>query len=224
MSDTQDFDLAKLFQGILAALRRERENLNRADQINQNHGDHMVSIFEVAVKATEERRDADLADKIDYAANSLSTLRENGSAQEYQRGLRILAEQFRQRDIGFDTLLPYVRAASREKAQTGDGQDDPRSAEVLKALLSALSAWDKDAQIQDSEEAVKTGDLDIGYLMGMGIAYMQAKQKGGDRLDVLAETAVSATPLGRVPHRHRSGMLVMRTLLAAVTQTGKKDA
>lgn len=224
MADTQDFDLVMLFQGILAALRRERENLNRVDEINQNHGDHMVSIFEVAVKAAEERRDADLADKIEYAANSLSALRANGSAQEYQRGLRILAEQFRQRDIGFDTLLPYVRSASREKTQTGDGQDDLRSAEVLKALLSALSAWDKDAQLQDSGMAVKTGDLDIGYLMGMGIAFMQAKQKGGDRLDVLAETAVSATPLVRVPHRHRSGKLVMRTLLATVSQTGEKDA
>jgi hypothetical protein len=223
MSNTQDFDLAKLFQDILAALRRERENLNRADEVNQNHGDHMVSIFDVAVKAAEERRDADLADKIEYAANSLSALRENGSAQEYHRGLRILAEQFRQRDIGFDILMPYVRAASREKTQTGDGQDDPRSAEVLKALLSALSAWDKDDQIQDSGSPVKTGDLDIGYLMGMGIAFMQAKQKGGDRLDVLAETAVSATPLSRVPHRHRSGMLVMRTLLAAVSQAGEKD-
>lgn len=221
MSNNQEIDLTKLFQRILEELRRERANLNLADQRNHNHGDHMVAIFEVAVQASEARRDAGLADKIDYAAGELEALQENGSAREYRRGLRLLAEQFRKRNIDFDTLLPFVRNASKENAKDAGEQEQARSAEVLKALLAGLAAWEKDEQpVKDGSEA-KAADLDLGYLMGMGIAFMQARQKGGNRLDVLAETAASATPLSRVPHRQRSGVLVLRTLLAAITESGE---
>ena len=220
----QEFDITKLFQHILEALRRERANLNLADERNHNHGDHMVAIFEVAVQATEKRSDAGLADQIEYAAGELGALQENGSALVYQRGLHLLAEQFRKRNIDLDTLLPYVRSASQEKANTAGEQEPARSAEVLKALLAALAAWENDELPSKDGSDAKTADLDLGYLMGMGIAFMQAKQKGGNRLDVLAETAASATPLSRVPHRQRSGVLVLRTLLAVITEAGETPA
>jgi hypothetical protein len=47
--------------------------------------------------------------------------------------------------------------------------------------------------------------LDLGYLFGVGMAYLHAKQKGGDRLEVLSKARVSASPLGSAPHRHLSG-------------------
>jgi hypothetical protein len=59
--------------------------------------------------------------------------------------------------------------------------------------------------------------MDLGYLFGAGMAYLQARQKGGERLDILVETAVNASPLGRVLHRAESGRLVIRTLLRAMT-------
>jgi hypothetical protein len=47
---------------------------------------------------------------------------------------------------------------------------------------------------------------------------MQAKQKGGDRLDVLSETVVSASPLGKIPYRHQSGVVAVRSLLEKLGQ------
>jgi hypothetical protein len=58
--------------------------------------------------------------------------------------------------------------------------------------------------------------MDLGYLLGVGMAYLQAKQQGGDRLLVLAETVVSSSPLGAVPHRHQSGLMVVQKILQAL--------
>ena len=65
--------------------------------------------------------------------------------------------------------------------------------------------------------------MDLGYLLGIGMAYLQAKQQGGDRLKVLAETVVSSSPLGRVPHRHQSGLLVVQNILRALGDLSDPD-
>jgi len=193
-------------------LIQERDSLNRADDANHNHGDHMLEIFQLAVRAASEKRDSDLADAMQYASDQLHLLPDNGSAQVYARGLVLLAGQFRSRQITLEELVPYVREYLHPEQPEEEGRDKGRSGEILKAMLSALADWER-------SEAGKTaagGSLDMGYLFGVGMAYLQAKQQGGDRLHILAETVVSASPLGRVPYRHRSGVLVISSLLQAM--------
>ncbi|MGW8250119.1 MAG: hypothetical protein ACWGO1_05720, partial [Anaerolineales bacterium] len=156
-----------------------------------------------------------LAEAMQGAAELLTARPDNGSAQVYARGLRLLAEQFQQRQVEMDDLLQVVRQHLGEKR--GDQADDSDSSgEVTKALLNALAEWEKVEGSPAEGAAGKAGGLDMGYLFGVGMAYLQAKQKGGDRLDVLSETVVSASPLGKVPYRHASGVIAVRSLLQAL--------
>ncbi len=209
-------DLPGLFQAVLAVLQEHRLELNQADSLNQNHGDHMLAVFQAAVQAAREKQGAGLDESMDYAAGLLRQLPQNGSAQVYARGLGALAGQFRQRGLGLDELVPYARHALRSQAagtssEGAPAQEDgsPRGGEILKALASALSAWER----LEADPAGPPGDLDMGALLGMGMAYLQAKQMGGSRLETLAEAMVLASPLGRLPHRAQSGRLVFQTLL-----------
>jgi hypothetical protein len=208
----QPVDLQAVFNAVGGALEARRVKLNQMDELNHNHGNHMVEIFQLAAQAALEEQGARLPDAIQRAADLLSARAENGSAQVYGRGLSLLAEQFRQGRIELDDLLRLVQEQLDEGKSDQDGEAS-RSGEITKALLSALADWEgTEARMAKGAQA-KSGGLDMGYLFTVGMAYLQAKQKGGDRLDVLSETVVSASPLGAVPYRHASGVIAVRALL-----------
>jgi len=205
-------ELSSLFQAVLDVLTHKQPELNQVDPYNQDHGDHMVEIFQIAVHAAQEKRSASLAEAMEYASQLLMASGDNGSAQVYAHGLTCLAEQFSQRQINLDDLAPYAQVAISGKKQ-GNGQSNGgRSGDILKALLSALAEWER----LETDQPGSARGVDLGYLLGVGMAYLQAKQQGGDRLRVLAETVVSSSPLGRVPHRHQSGLLVVQKILQAL--------
>jgi hypothetical protein len=164
------------------------------------------------VRAAREKQSGRLAEAMEYASTLLQDCEGNGSAQVYARGLTCLARQFNQRQIELADLAPYAQVAisgkKQENGQTGGG----RSGDILKALLSALAEWEH----LESEQPGAGKGMDLGYLLGVGMAYLQAKQQGGDRLLVLAETVVSSSPLGAVPHRHQSGLMVVQKILQAL--------
>ncbi len=110
-------------------------------------------------------------------------------------------------------LTPKWRFSGR-KQENGISKGG-RSGDILKALLSALADWER----LESEKPGSSRGMDLGYLFGVGMAYLQAKQQGGDRMSVLAETVVSSSPLGRVPHRHQSGLLVVQEILQALNSS-----
>lgn len=222
---TPSLDLAGVFQRAEAALQAERARLNQMDAINHNHGDHAVAIFHCASQAAA--LGGDLPQAMNRAAAQLHALPDNGSAQVYARGLECLARQLEERQVGLQDLLAAVRSYLSGTGSAGANPNDAsdKGGEVMKALLHALGAWEK-AENAAAAKPAPAGEalppppdhrgLDLGYLLGMGMAYLQAKQQGGDRLDVLAETVVSSSPLGRVPHRHASGVLAVRSLLNAM--------
>lgn len=162
----------------------------------------------------EEKQSAELAEAMGYAGELLADRSQNGSAQVYSRGLSCLAEEFRRRQITLKELLSCVRLyVHKEKAQgTQTQESETRKGEVTKALLSALAQWEQG----ESGKPDSMGGLDLGLLFGMGMAYLQAKSQGGSQTEVLAETVISTSPLGRVSHRRSSGKLVLITLLQAL--------
>ena len=207
--------LQTIFNAVGESLEGRRDELNRLDEFNHDHGDHMVEVFHLAAQAAGDGELNALAESMKRASALLSARVENGSAQVYARGLSLLGEQFRQRQIELDDLLLVVQQYLSD--QKGEEQGvSGRSSEVSKALLNALAEWEKLEDSQAEGAAGKAGGLDMGYLFGVGMAYLQAKQKGGDRLDVLSETVVSASPLGKLPHRHISGVIAVRALLEAL--------
>jgi hypothetical protein len=210
------FELAPLFQAVGDVLRQNQAALNQADAYNGDHGDHMVEVFEIAVQAAQEKQESGLSEAMRYAGALLEQQAGNGSAQTYARGLKQLAEQFQRYGVTLDDLVIYTRGALIE---TKDGQQNAaaevqqaKSGDVLKALMAGLAGWG-----QAERGAPPSGSpLDMGALFEFGMAYLQAKQRGGSRLEVLADAAVSVSPLGSVPHRYQSGKLAVQAFLEAM--------
>jgi hypothetical protein len=92
----------------------------------------------------------------------------------------------------------------------------PRAGEILKALAAALAGW----KGRESGEDKAGGGLDLGYMFDLGVAYLQARQRGGGRAEVIAETAVAVSPLAGAAYRREAGRAAIVALLEALG--GKK--
>lgn len=213
MSEPSTYFLAPLFEAVGEALRLSQPALNQADSLNGNHGDHMVEIFQIAAQAAQEKQSASLAEAMDYAASLLEQKTENGSARMYTHGLRQMAEQLRRYDVSLDDLVAYIQKVLREGKESGQAADlsQARSGDILKALLAGLASW---GQVEEGK--TPSGALDMGALFEFGMAYWEARQRGGERAAVLADAAASVSPLSRVPHRYQSGKLAIQALLQAM--------
>ena len=210
LTPAQASDLAHLFRAVQEAMEVRRQAFNQADEINGNHGDHMVQIFDIAARAAKQQGGAELAEAMDRSGQWLVTCIDNGSAQVYARGLAALAEQFRKHEISLEDLLAYVQGATLEKADAKVSAPQVKSGLVLKALLGGLASW------QEAEGDKATDGLSLGYLFDLGVAYMQAKRGGGSRAEVIAEAAAAVSPLKDVPHRRMSGKAAILALLEAM--------
>lgn len=211
-------DLARVFRAAADALSQQREALNLTDPVNANHGDHMLEIFQVATRAVQSLPLSNLPDTLVQASRLLAQLEDNASAQVYARGLDQFGQALRRNRIEFDDLAGYIRHILQENSAgnaPGGGaaaaSKADKGAEVLKALVSGLAAW---GQVENGEIPSEKG-MDVGYLFELGMIYMQAKSRGGSRLEVLSEAAVNASPLSRVPYRLQSGKLAFHALLRA---------
>ena len=217
MPDSRKTDLAALFQAALDCLIEQQQQLNRLDTFNGNHGDHMVEIFQSAVEAARQDGESDLSEAMQNASLTLRGLTGNGSARLYAHGLEQFAHQFRQHGISLDDLLAYGQNLLREEndpEQSAPGS--ARSGTVLKALVAGLSGWSQ----SESERARKVHSLNLGALFELGMAYLQARGRGGSKAEILADAAASASPLGALPHRYQSGKLAIQSLLQAIGQEG----
>ncbi|MCU0489545.1 MAG: hypothetical protein MUE67_11420 [Anaerolineales bacterium] len=208
--------LAPIFQAVAQAMSDHRLEFNAADTVNGNHGDHMLEIFHLAVEAAEAKQGDGLAVAMEYAGILLRSRPENGSAQVYANGLAQLGEQFQQHQIGLEDLAPYLRKVLKEEKDVQTEEKSSKSGEVLKALLTALAGWQ---QVEDGQEK-SANPLDLGYMFDLGVAYLQAKQRGGTRAETLADAAASVSPLKKTPHRYQSGKIAILALLQALAAQG----
>lgn len=219
MSTPAPLELTPLFEAVRRALEEQRAALNQSDQENGDHGDHMVEIFAVASQAAQAKAGAPLAEIMRYAGERLGELRHNGSAQMYAHGLTQFARNLSSRQVSLAELVSYGKSVLQEKNEenraTQAGAEKlgaARSGEVLKALTGGLYDWQ---QVEDGQEPNGKG-VDVGYLFELGMAYLQAKQRGGGRAQILAEAAATASPLSRVGYRKESGRMAIQAFLEAM--------
>jgi hypothetical protein len=214
MAHTSTYSLAPLFQSVGEVLRQNQSALNQADLQNGNHGDHMVEIFKLAAQAAQKQPVASLAEALTEASSLLEAQPDNGSAKMYAHGLRQMAEQMRRYDVSLDELVAYVQKVLKEEKEDGKTSMPglARSGEVLKALLAGLASWEQ----VEGGQTPSGNPIDMGVLFEFGMAYWQARQRGGERAAVLADTAASVSPLSKVPHRYESGKLAIQALLQAM--------
>lgn len=221
-------DLGKLFQSVTGTLASNRERLNEADTTNHDHGDNMVDTFEVITRAMKEKKGADPADQLAYAAEILRQ-RKSGSAQLYAKGLSQAAQEFQGQQVtggnamtliqtllgggqsypmpqqqssgGVGDLLGSLLGGSGQQTQQGGGLGN-----VLGSLLGGSG--------QQSKQ--QSGDgLDIGDLINAGMAFMNTKSRGGSNLEAIVNALISGSAMGG-SYRSQSGSLVASALMTAV--------
>lgn len=201
-------DLLKLFSSVTSTLEENRAALNKADTGNQDHGDNMVEIFSVITQAMQERKNANPADQLEYAANLLRT-KQSGSAQVYAQGLTQAAQQFQgQRGLDPAAGMQLVQMLLGG-GQVAAGSSQNPLAGLLGDFLGGGAGADKPAQEGDA-------GLDMGDLLNAGMAFLNAKQSGASSAEAAINAILSASPLSQTPHREQSGQLVAGNLLEAL--------
>ena len=205
-------DLAKLFGAVANSLGEQRETLNLADTYNNDHGDHMVEIFEVVTQAVKEKKNANPADQLAYASEILRR-KQSGSAQVYANGFAQAAQQFQGQAVTTDNagmLLQTLLGGGQAPAQAAGGGGD-----MLGALLGGLTG-------QPSQGQGTSDGIDLGDLLNAGMAFMSAKQQGSSTAEAAINALLSNGPLGQSSHRKESGALVANTIMQVLGSMAKK--
>ena len=206
--------LATLFQAVGKALRLNQNLLNQADTSNGNHGDQMVEVFQIAVQAASEMQAASPAEAMEHAGMLLENPLGSAEALTYAHGLRQVAAQLQQRDISLAELLALLKRSAGGEIHLDAQDGELRTGEVLKAMTAGLANWNR---VEHGKNPLGS-PLDMGVMFEFGMAYMQARQEYTDRIEILAEAAVAASPLAAVPCQRLSGVIAFKALLRAAAE------
>ncbi len=99
---SSNIDLVKIFSAVAETMVENQTSLNKADEYNQDHGDHMVDIFNLVSGAMKDSPSEDVAGGL-AKASELLTGKESGSAAIYAKGLGQAAEYFQGQGSGCHT-------------------------------------------------------------------------------------------------------------------------
>ena len=213
-------DLAGIFQQVASAMAQNQQTLNQADEINHDHGDHMVQTFQTITGALQAKQQAQPNEALEYAAQMLNQQPASGSSKLYAQGLSQAAQQLQGQELNpemgmmlLQTLLGGGQTAQTSQAPTQPQQ--PAAGGLLHSLLSGLGGRKK--QQQQTSGGLSDG-LDAGDLLNAGMAFFQAKQRGEGNLNAIVNAVTAASGMGSQPHRQQSTQLVADTFLQALSR------
>jgi phosphoenolpyruvate---glycerone phosphotransferase subunit DhaL len=197
-------DLSKVFSVAAKTLSANRSALNQADDLNQNHGDNMVQVFNTISRAMARQRGAPPSEQLRYASEYLAQNANNGSAHLYAQGLAQAARQFEgQQAITPDNALMLLQALL-----AGGQQMSPQgNNDALGSLLSGQRGQ---------------GGLDLAALLSAGMTFMSAKQQGQDNVQAALTALMNTGPMAQRGYRQQSGQLVGNALLQAVANMARR--
>ena len=214
------YDLGPVFLAARHVLEQNVQAFNQADEENGNHGAHMVQVFDLVAQAAFDHSQAELGEVLLTAGQALRQAPDNGSAQVYAVGLEQFALQFQKRAITRQELLSYIQGMLEDRPDNpGDETANNRKGEILKALVGGLAGWQQ--SLQDHPDANPLQDM--GYFFELGMIYWRARQAGGSRAEILANTAVAASPLSQLPRRSLSGKVALLAVLQAMGGQGLRS-
>lgn len=190
---SSNVDLVKLFSAVAETMVENKDSLNKADEYNQDHGDHMVDIFKMITGAVKEAPKNDLASGLATASKVL-TEKPSGSAAMYAKGLAQAAEYFQDQDLDASQVLPLLQTM----LGGGEASVSKGAGGLLDSLVGSLGGED---------------GLDLGDILSAGAAFMQSKEEGDSNLEAAIDAVISASKMGETPHRAQSSKLVADALL-----------
>src|SRR5690349_8672255 len=129
MSSQKTVNLADLFDSVVTQLRDDRQHLNDLDRYkgNANHGDNIVSNFELVADTLRKTSGEDASTQLRRAADVLQQQGQGATANIYAEGLREAGQNLVGRSgIGIEDLLPFLQGLlggvqRQTDAQPGQG-------------------------------------------------------------------------------------------------------
>lgn len=212
----QQVDLYDIFKQISKTLKTNQSALNKADSYNHDHGDHMVEIYDVITTAMKEKKNADPADQLEYAAKLLRKKSTSGSAKSYVDGLTQASKQVSGKSsIDLSMILPLLQTL----LGGGTTRSTKSSSDGLSSILGSLLGG-------SAPSSGSTGDsgLDLGDLLGAGLSLLQSAQNGGSGsgLESLTKELVGEPQSSATQYRNQSGELIANTVLQMLSGLASK--
>lgn len=200
-----NLNLSDIFQSVSGALASQQSDLNKADDYNHDHGDHMVQIFDLVQQAVSQKSDGSIADQLTYASKMLTKEADSGSAKLYADGLANAAKSFTGSELNADNLGTLVKSlmsveSNQESVQSSNG-------DMIGSLLSGLMGNQASSNDEDS-------GLGMDDLLRAGLAFMQSKQGGDSNMEAAMDALMAASPMGQSSHRSQSGSIVASTIMS----------
>ena len=190
---SSNVDLVKLFSTVAQTMVENQSTLNKADEYNQDHGDHMVDIFQMITGAVKEAPKNDLSSGL-AKASELLTGQKSGSANMYAKGLAQAAEYFQGQDLDASQLMPLLQTM----LGGGEASVSQGAGGLLDSLVGSLGGED---------------GLDLGDILSAGAEFLESKQEGDSNLEAAVDAVISSSKMGESPHRAQSSKLVADVLL-----------
>lgn len=214
-------DLAQLFQKVARTMASNREDLNRADERNHDHGDNMVEIFDLVSRAIQEKQKAAPAAQLAHASQVLGE-RKSGSAQVYAQGLARASSEFEgQKFLTPENISMLIQAVMGAAKQPPAAPQQQGLGDLLGALMGAAQGSAPGTGVPAQQPGGQDG-LDMGDLLSAGMAFMDAKQRGGDNMQAIVSALSAGSAMSNASHRTQSGALVVNTLLQAIAAMSAK--
>jgi hypothetical protein len=232
-NQSNQIDLAKLFQTVTGTLVKNQENLNEADTNNHDHGDNMVDTFEVITRAMKEKKGADPADQLAYASEILRQ-RKSGSAKLYADGLSEASREFQGQQVTPNNAMTLIQAllgggqapAPQQQQQgglgdligglLGGGGQAPAAQQQQQDGIGGLIGGLLGGASNKPAQAGGQDGLDLGDLVNAGMAFFNTKSRGGGNLEAIVNAVISGSAMGG-SYRSQSGSLVANTLMQAIS-------
>ena len=236
---SNQINLLDLFGQVSKTMQKNQKKLNQADTYNHDHGDHMVQIFEVISQAMKEKKNADPADQLEYAAKLLRKEAPSGSGKLYAEGLKKAAKTAIGKELNAGTILSILQTimgggGTSAKSSGGDllgslmGQaagGTSGGGDLLGSLLGQAGGGSSGSGdllgsllggLGGASSSGQDG-LDLGDLLGAGMEYMSNKQSGKSDMEALTGALLKGATMTQSPHRAQSSELVTNTLLEALS-------
>jgi hypothetical protein len=198
---SSNVDLVKLFSAVASTLQENKSALNQADEYNQDHGDHMVEIFQQITGAVKKAPQGNAAKAFQTASKKLAE-KDSGSAAMYARGLSQAAEYFKGKDLDASQLLPLLQTM----LGGGEAEVKKTAGGLLDSLVGSLGGED---------------GLDMGDILSAGAAFLESKGEGDSNLEAAVDAVISTSKMGETPHRAQSSKLVADALLQQFMSGGE---
>jgi hypothetical protein len=190
---SRNVDLVKLFSAVAETMVENQNSLNKADEYNQDHGDHMVEIFEMVTSAVKSAPKNDLSSGLSMASELL-TEQKSGSAAMYAKGLAQAAEYFQGQNLDATQLLPLLQTM----LGGGEAPVAQGASGLLDSLVSSFGGED---------------GLDLADVLKVGADFLEAKGEGDSNLEAAIDAVIGSSKMGETPHRAQSSKLVADVLL-----------